>query len=172
MKILFHSEAKITLFYLFLFAFIVFHLLHHSSSVFICYRQLNHWLSLIAHCHSFYHSLFHSLSLVTIGCRSLIFVVIRCQSLSLVVPYVVFPCTAHCRSLAFVVIRSHSLPLVIIFIINSSLFNVDSSNFKSPIVTCCHSLSLGVPLVCLFINDPKIFKNVFKNSRHHANTTS
>ena len=126
LNILFHSEAKITLFYLFLFAFIHFHLLYHSlSSVVICYHLLNHCLSLvvtryitccITRCHS-----------LPICCRSLTFVVIRCQSLSLVVPYVVTRCTTRCYSLAFVVIHSHSLPLVISIIIISSLFNVDTS---------------------------------------------
>ena len=69
MHILLHSETKITLFYLLLFAFVRFHLLYHSLLFnIVCY---------------------HSLSLVV----SL--VVIRCHSLSLFVPLVV---TARCQS--------------------------------------------------------------------------
>ena len=53
------------------------------------------------------YSLYHSLS----------FVVIRCHSLSFVVPLVVLRCTTRChllyQSLSFVVTRCHSLSLVV-----------------------------------------------------------
>ena len=88
----------------------------------------------------------HSLSLVVIRCHwlyhSLSFVVTRCHSLSPVVPLVV----SGCHSLSFVITRCttryhslyHSLLLVVSLVVTR----------------CCHSLSLDLPLVCLFINDP------------------
>ena len=68
----------------------------------------------------------HSLSLVAIRCHSLTLIVIRCHSLSFLVPLVVSRCTTHCHSLSLAVIHCHSLH---------------------------HSLSLDIPLGCLFIND-------------------
>ena len=59
--------------------------------------------------------------------------------------FVVTRCTTRCRSLSFVVTRYHSL---------------------------YYSLSRDVPLVCYFINNPKILKIIFKNSRPHAHSTS
>ena len=59
--------------------------------------------------------------------HSLSLVVIRCHSLSLVVPLDVTRCTTRCHPLSFVVICCHSL---------------------------YHLLSLDVSLFCLFINDP------------------
>ena len=59
--------------------------------------------------------------------HSLSLVVIRCHSLSLVVPPDVTRCTTRCHPLSFVVICCHSL---------------------------YHLLSLDVSLFCLFINDP------------------
>ena len=92
LHILFHSETKITLFYLFLFAFIWFYLLYNSL------------LSAVIRYHSLYY---YSLSLIV----SL--VVIRCHSLSLVVTR----CTTRSHSLSFVeplaAVRCHSLSLVV-----------------------------------------------------------
>ena len=69
LHILFHSEIKITLFYLLLFAFIRFNL-------------LNHWLSFVViRYHSLYHSLSLVISLVVTRSHSLSLVVIRCHLL-------------------------------------------------------------------------------------------
>ena len=74
-----------------------------------------------------------SLAKITTRCHFLSFDVTGCHSLSLAVPLVVIRwhcCTTHCHSLSFVVTRCttrcHSL---------------------------YHSLSLDVPLICLFINN-------------------
>ena len=95
------------------------------------------WFSLYF---TYFHSYSFVLSLAVIRCHPLSSFVNRCHSLSLVVTC----CTAHCRPLSLfvslVVIRCttrchslyHSLPFV---------------------GTRCHSMSLDVPLVCLFIND-------------------
>ena len=53
----------------------------------------------------------------------------------------------HCHSLSFFVARCHSLSLVVIHCHSLSLVVIRST-------TRCLSLSLVVPLVCLFINDP------------------
>ena len=81
-------------------------------------------------------------------------VVIRCHSLSFVVPLVVTCChllSLFCHSLSpvvpLVVIRCHSLSLVVLLVVNR-----------------CHSLSLDVLLVCLFISDP-----YFQTSRQQDN---
>ena len=99
MRILFYSETKITLFYLLSFAFIRFHLLHHSSSfVVILYHLLYHSLSLVViRC----HSLYLSLSLVVIRYT------IRCHSLCHSLPPVFTRCTTclffYKRSCAYTV---------------------------------------------------------------------
>ena len=86
LKILFHSETKITLFYLFLFAFIC------------CTTRCDPLSSVITRC----------ITRCITHCDSLSLVVIRCHSLSLVVPHVV----TRCHSLSFFVTRCHSLSLV------------------------------------------------------------
>ena len=94
LHILFRSETKITLFYVFLFAFICFHLLYHLlSSVFIRYHSLYHSLSLVVSLVvSGCHSLYHSLSFIVTCCHSLSLAVplvaTRCHSLSLNIPLV------------------------------------------------------------------------------------
>ena len=91
------------------------------------FYSLYHFLTLsVTHCHSLSLVVHYSLSLAVTHCHLLSLVVIRCHSLSLVVPLIVIRCTTHCHSLSLVV------PLVVIR---------------------CYSLSLDVPLVCLFIND-------------------
>ena len=93
LHILFHSEIKITLFYLHLFSFIHFHSLYHSFS-FVFIRC-------------------HSLSFVVICCHSLSLFVIRCHLLPLVVPVVFTHCHSLHHSLSFAVTRCHSLSLVL-----------------------------------------------------------
>ena len=68
-RILFHSEPKITLFYLLSFVSIRFHSFYHSLS-FVIIRY-----------HSFYHSLSLVVPLVVIRCHSVSFVLPRCHSL-------------------------------------------------------------------------------------------
>ena len=97
-----------------------------------------------------YHSLYHSLSLVVSIVVSIV-VSLLCDSVSLVV--------IRFHSLSFVVTRCHSLYYTLSLVITRC-------------TTCCHSLSLDVPLVCYFVNDPKILKKVFKNSRPHGHITS
>ena len=112
--------------------------------------------------------LFHSETKITLFCSySLSFVVplvvIRCHSLSLVVSLVVTRCITRCHSLSLVVIRCHSLSFVVTRC--HSLYHS-----LSLVVIRCHSLSLDVPLVCYFINDPKVLKKVsekFKTTRTH-----
>ena len=73
-----------------------------------------------------------------------------CHTLSLVVPLVVI----RYHSLCLIVIHCHSLSFVVIRC---------TTRCHSFVVTRCHSLSLGVPLVYLFINDQhKKRKNVLK----------
>ena len=76
--------------------------------------------------------LYHSLSFVVSRCQSLSFIVTRCHSLSLVVTR----CNSFSLAVTNCTTRCHWLSLVVI---------------------CClslhHSLSLDVPLFCLFIND-------------------
>ena len=90
MHILFHSETKITIFYLLSFAFICFHLLYHSLSfVAILCHSLYHLLSLVV---IRWHSLSFVVARCTSRCRSLYhssFVDTCCYSLSFVVPFVV-----------------------------------------------------------------------------------
>ena len=87
----------------------------------------------------------------------------------------------HCETkftlfylLSFAFIRFHSLhhslppvvPLVVIrchLLYHSLLFIVIPCHCCT---TCCHSLSLNVSLVCLFINDHFQTKNIFRNSKH------
>ena len=83
---------------------------------------------------------FHSLSFAVTHCHLLLIVVFRCHSLSLVVTC----CTAHCRPLSLFV----SLVVIRCTTRCHSLYH-----WLSFIVTRCHSMSLDVPLVCLFIND-------------------
>ena len=164
LNILFHSEAKITLFYLFLFAFIRFHPL---LFVITCWITGCHWLSL---------SISLVVSLVVTRClfvvarwHSLSFVVNRCHSLYHTLPLVVPHVVTCWHSLLFIVTRCHSLSVLLLLVLYLML---TLPSFKPLVVTSCYSLSLDVPLVCLFINDPKILKKVFKNSTRHANTTS
>ena len=92
-------------------------------------------------------TLFYLLSFVFIRlitrCRSLSLIVIFCYSLSFVIFSVI-----RCHSLLFVV----TVPLVV-------TPYATRHHLLSFVVTCCttrcHSLSLDVSLVCLFINDPK-----------------
>ena len=100
LHILFHSEIKITLFYLHLFSFIHFHSLYHSFSFVVirCHLlsfavTLCHSLSPVAtRCTSYFHSLSFVIPLVIIRCYSLSFVVTRfttsCHLFSLDVPLV------------------------------------------------------------------------------------
>ena len=87
----------------------------------------------------------HSLSVVVIRCHSLSFVVplvvTRCHSLSLVVPLVVIRYHSLSHSLSLVVlllvIRCHSLSHSLSLVYHSLSF----------VVTCCHSLSPVIPFV-------------------------
>ena len=82
-----------------------------------------------------------------IGCHSLSLVITRCHSLLLVV--VRFHSIYH--SLSFVVTRCHSLHLSLSFAVTCC-------------TTRCHSFSLDVSIVCLFIND---HNNVWKKIWQH-----
>ena len=103
LHILFHSETKITLFYLFLFALFCFHSLSLAVSLFVIRYHLLPFV--VIHCHSMSltvllvvtccHLLYHSLPLVVIRCTTL------CQSLSLVVPLAVTCCHSMYRSSVF-----------------------------------------------------------------------
>ena len=90
----------------------------------------------------------HSLPFFVTRCHWLSLVVTHCHLLSLAVPLVVTRFHSWYHSLSFGVlrctIRCHSL-----------------YNSLSFVVTRCHSLSLDVPLVCLFINNRK--RNVLKD---------
>ena len=88
LHILFHSEIKITLFYLHLFSFIHFHSLYHSFSF------------VVIRC--------HLLSFVVIRCHSLSFVVTCCHSLYQLFSLIVIRYTTRYHSLLLVVIRCHS----------------------------------------------------------------
>ena len=91
------------------------------------------------------HLLHHSLSFLVTRCTT------RCHSLS----FVVTRCTTRCHSLSLVVIRCHSL-----------------YHSLSLVVIRCHSLSLGVRLVCLFINRPlKTVQKIQNVSRAMKNIT-
>ena len=85
MDILFHSETKIALFYLFLFAFIRFHLLYHSLSFVIthCINRCHSLSFVVTRC----YLLYHSLSLFVILC------ITHWNPLSFVIPLVVTRCT-------------------------------------------------------------------------------
>ena len=91
--------------------------------------------------------IFYLLSFVFIRfitrCHSLSLIVIFCYLLSLTVPLVVTRCHSLYHSFSFVA------PLVFI--------HCHSLSFVAPLVFihchCCHSMSLDVPLVCLFIYD-------------------
>ena len=79
---------------------------------------------------------YHSLSLSVTHCHFLFLVVVHFHSPS----FVVTCCTTHCHSLY------HLLSFAVICCITRC-------HSLSPIISRCHSLSLDVPLVCLFIND-------------------
>ena len=131
----------------------------------IMHRKLNKiiqevdWPSRLAFCFfwnikSLYFAYSHShsfvLSLAVTHCHFLLLVVFCCHSLSLAVPLVVTRCDSLYHSLSFTVplnvTRCHLLS-----------FNVTRCHslyhLLSFVVTLCHSMSLDVPLVCLFIND-------------------
>ena len=84
--ILFHSEPKITLFYLLSFALI--------RCTTRCYLLSFVITRCITRCHS---------SFVVTRCHLLSLIITGCHSLSLVGPLVVIPCTTRCHSLALVV---------------------------------------------------------------------
>ena len=96
-----HSETKISLFCLLLFAFICCTTRCHSLS-FVITRCITRWC--------LFH---HPLLFVVIRCQSLSFVVTRCYSLYHSLSLVVIRCTTCCHSLSLVVpllvIRCHSL---------------------------------------------------------------
>ena len=102
------------------------------------------------------HSFSFAEPLPVIRCHPLSFVIIRCRSLSLVV----FCCHLLSLNLSLVVILCHSLSRIGLPC-NSSYH---SFSFIVPLVVIrCRSLSLDVPLVCLFINDrTNILKNLLK----------
>ena len=77
-----------------------------------------------------------SLSFVVTRCHSLSLGITRFYSLSLVVALVVIRCTTRCHSLLLVVIHCNSL---------------------------YHSLSLDVPLICLFINNLQKLTESYKS---------
>ena len=84
------------------------------------------------------------LSLVVTRC------ITRCHSLSLVAPLVV----TRCHSLSLVVIRCHSLYHSLSLVVPLVVIRCHSMYHSlSLVVICCHSLSLDVPLICLFMND-------------------
>ena len=95
----------------------------------------------------------HSLSFIVIFCYSLPFTVTRCHSLS----FVLTCCTTRCHSLSLVVIRCAARCYSLSFV-----------------VIRCHSLSLDVPLVCLFMNDRhrtcSVKKRCQKFCEHHRKT--
>ena len=84
---------------------------------------------------TYYHSYSFVLSLAVNRCYSLSFFVTRCHLLSFVVTCCTTRCHSFYQTMSFVVSRCHSLYNLLSF------------------VTRCHSMSLDVPLVCLFIND-------------------
>ena len=111
------------------------------------FDALCHSLSfVVTRCHSLSLVVHHFLSLAVTHRHLLSLVVIRCHSLSLVVPLIVIRCTTRCHSLSLVVIRCHLLSFVVT--------RCHSLPLVVPLaVIRCYSLSLDVPLVCLFIND-------------------
>ena len=136
-----------------------------SDSSYVRHKKLNtiiqeaDWPSRLAFCFfwkikSLYFAYSHShsfvLSLAVTHCHFLLLVVFCCHSLSLAVPLVVTRCDSLYHSLSFTVplnvTRCHLLS-----------FNVTRCHslyhLLSFVVTLCHSMSLDVPLVCLFIND-------------------
>ena len=97
LDILFHSETKITLFYLLSFVLLRFHLLNHSL-LFAAIR---------------YHKLYHLFLLVVICCHSLSLVITCRYLLWLVVPLFV----TCCHSLSLAVARCHLLSLVVSLVV-------------------------------------------------------
>ena len=115
LHILFHSETKITLFYLHLFAFIHFHLCYHSLSFFITHFIIIIYFIIIiiiiySHNGSFYHSFSFVESLVVICCHSLSLVVFHCTTRYHSLSLVATRCTIRCHSLSL------DVPLVCLFI--------------------------------------------------------
>ena len=117
LHILFHSETKITLFYLHLFSFIHFHLCYHSLSFFIIHFIIIIYFIIIiiiiiiySHNGSFYHSFSFVESLVVIRCHSLSLVVFHCTTRYHSLSLVVTRCTIRCHSLSL------DVPLACLFI--------------------------------------------------------
>ena len=83
-------------------------------------------------------------------------ILIRFHLLSFVVPLVVISCTTGCHLLSLVVTCCHSLSLVVPLFVTRCTTPCHSLPFVVLLaVICCHSLyhslSLDIPLVCLFI---------------------
>ena len=76
--------------------------------------------------------------------HSMSLVVTRYHSLYHLLPFVVIRCHLLHHSLSLIVIRCHSLYYLLSLFVSLSV---------TICTTCCNSLSLDVPLVCLFIND-------------------
>ena len=99
-----------------------------------------------------FYSLYHFLSLAVNHCHLLSLIAICCHLLYqlLWLPFIVI----CCHSLSFIVARCttpcHSLLLVVPLVVTRSTTCCHSLSF---VVIRCHSLSLDVPLVCLFMND-------------------
>ena len=109
-----------------------------------------------------YCAVFTGCTTAVTRCHSLLFVVARCHSLHyslslFVTRYITLVTLCHSlhHSLSHVVIRCHSL-----------------YHSLSLVVIRCHSLSLGVRLVCLFINRPlKTVQKIQNVSRAMKNIT-
>ena len=130
-----------------------------SGSIYILHRKLNEiiqeadWPSRLAFCFfwnikSLYFTYSQSYSFVlwltVIRCHSLSVFVTRCHSLS----FVVTCYTTHCHSLY------HSLSFVVPLDTTRCTTPCHSLYHSLPfVITRCHSMSLDVPLVCLFTND-------------------
>ena len=95
-----------------------------------------------------FHLLYHSLLFIAVRCHSLSLVVTRCTTLCHSLYYslslVVICCTTCCHTLSLVFIHCHSL-------YHSLSLAVTRYTIR------CHSLSLDVPVSCLFINDLPLF---------------
>ena len=130
-----------------------------SSSSYILHRKLNRiiqeadWPSRLAFCliwniKSLYFTYSHSYSFVlwlaVIRCHSLSFFLTRCRSLSFAVTCYTTRCHSLCHLLSFVV------PLDTTCCTTPCLSLYHSLSF---VITRCNSMSLDVPLVCLFTND-------------------
>ena len=94
----------------------------------------------------------------------------RCHLLSFVVT-----CCHRCHSLSLIVIHCHSLSLVVPLVVTrcitslsfykQSAFHYSLSFVVTHCTTCCHSLSVIVSLVCLFINDLLFIYCVFQSEQ-------